>query len=436
MTATTARYFDYSVAQNLLKNTYADSVEDMVPESDKIAKELEFIAADKQPGLQYNMPVTISREMGATFNNDGSVFQLNKPLSRTELNATIQGNEFVLRSAMSYGILNRALKGDVSTTAGKRAFVSATKDTMQALTKSASFFREAQLLYGGGSGVGATLATVASITTQTGTSLVIGVAAADWATALWVGSEGGEYDIYSSGGTKRNTAGTVGDTVYKLTAANPAVGVYSLSFTSHATNVSAVATTDQVFFAGARAKEALGIVGACQTSGSLWGINTTSYNLWQPKTSSVGGSLTFERIMQGVSKVADIGFVGTINVHVSPNSWQDINDDQAALVRHGDKAGGEVSLGYEEISFYGQTGKINIKPNIYIKRGIAVGLPEGYGMRVGSSDITFTMPGYGKMMRELEDYAGVETRMYWDQAFFCKAPAYMHLWTGITNTAD
>lgn len=434
MTATTGTPFDFNRATNLLKQTYADKVQDMVPESDKIAKECDFIAADKQPGLQYNMPVTISREMGATFNNDGSAFQLNKPLSRAELNATIQGTEFVLRGTMSYGILNRALKGDTGTKAGMRAFVSATKSTVEALTKGASFFREATLLYGGGAGVGSALGTVATITTQTGTTLAITLAAADWATALWVGSEGGEYDFYTAGGAKHNTAGTTSDTVYKLTSAAPAT--YTLSFTSHATNVTAAAVGDQIFFSGARTKEMLGFVGACQTVGTLWGISTSQYALWQPKTSVVGGSLTFERVMMGTSKVADIGFIGTLNVHVCPNSWQDMNDDQAALVRHADKAGGTVSLGSEDIVFYGQTGKVVIKPNIYMKRGMALGLPEGHCQRVGSTDITFGMPGYGKMVRELEDYAGVETRLYWDQAAFCDAPAFMHLWTGITNTAD
>lgn len=435
MTATTGQNFDFARANALLKQTYAERVQDMVPDSDKIAKECDFIEAERQPGLQYNQPVILTREMGATFNDDGSVFRLNKPLARNELNATIQGNEFVLRRAVSYGILNRALKGNTNTKAGMRAFVSATKDTMEALTKGASFFREAQLLYGGGAGVGAALGTVDTITSAVTTTLTIKLAPKDWATALWVGSEGGEYDFYAANATKKNTFGSTSDTVYKLTSAVPSI--YTLVFTSHASNVSAVATGDQIFFAGARAKEALGFVGACLTqTGNLWGINTSQYALWKPQTTAVNGALTFERIMGGVAKVADIGFVGDINVHVCPNSWQDMNDDQAALVTHAKEAGGKVQLGFEEIVFWGQTGRVVIKPNIYMKRGLALGLPDGLCTRVGSSDISFTMPGFGKMVRELEDYAGVETRMYWDQAPFCKAPAFMHLWTDITNTQD
>src|ERR1043166_9061865 len=168
----------------------------------------------------------------------------------------------------------------------------------------------------------------------------------------------------------------------------------------------------------------LGFIGACQTSsGLLWNLPVTN-TLWRPKTTAVNGALTFEKIMQGVTKVADIGFYGTLNVYPCPASFQDMVDDQAALVRHADKAGGKVEMGYEELTFYGQTGTVRIKPLIYMKRGLCLGLPEGSAKRVGSTDITLEMPGFGKMVRELEDYAGVEMRSYWDQAAFCDSPAF------------
>jgi hypothetical protein len=75
-------------------------------------------------------------------------------------------------------------------------------------------------------------------------------------------------------------------------------------------------------------------------------------------------------------------------------------------------------------------------PDIYVKRGIACGFPEGYCKRVGSTDLTFTMPGYGKMLRELENTAGVEARIYSDQAPFVERPAFMVNFTGITNSTD
>jgi hypothetical protein len=144
--------------------------------------------------------------------------------------------------------------------------------------------------------------------------------------------------------------------------------------------------------------------------------------------------MTFERLMQGTAQSAAVGFNGTLNVHVSPQTWKDLCDDQTALVRHADQKGGKVTMGYEEIEFFGQTGKVRIKPNIYVQGGYAFGLPEGECMRVGSTDLTFEQPGYGKMIREMENLAAVEARIYTDQAFFCQHPGYMVYYTGIVNS--
>lgn len=434
MTVNSGQNIDFARANALYKQTYADNIEDLVPESDYFGKEFDFIAAEKQPGNFYNQPVTATREMGATFANDGSLFQLNKPLARAELNAQILGSECVVRTAVSYGALSRALKGDTNTRAGMRAFVNMSKDSQEALVKGASYFRECQMLYGGGPSAATNLGVVRTVASAAGNVLTVTLDPADWATAVWAGSENGEFDFFTAGGVKRNTSGTTSDTVFKLTGV--AAATYSLTFASHASNVAAVAVGDQIFFSGSRSTSMLGIVGAALTTGSLWGINTSTYGLWKPQTVDVGGQATFETIMRGTGAVADLGFKGKLNVHVSPATWQDINADQAAMTNHADKRGGEVTLGSEEITFFGQTGAVSIKPNIYIKRGLAVGLPEGECVRVGSTDITYVMPGYGKMFRELEDYAGVEFRVYWDQAFFCKHPSYMVLYTGIRNATD
>lgn len=427
----------YAVASSLLKKVYADRVEDMVPETDKLSKFLPFQSAEKQPGGGYIQPVTLSTEVGFTFNSDGSLFQLNKPIASAEQYAEVQGSEFVGRTAMSYALLQRALKGDVTTRAGLRAFVQTTKDSVAKILKGGGYARECQLLYGGGAAQGSNLGVVSAVTGSSGTSLVVTFTTATWATALWAGRENLECDIYSSSNTKRNSAGTAaaGDSVFKVASVDPTN--YKVTFTSNATNVSAVAATDYVIFAGAYQKEMLGIDAVCGTSGTYWNISNTTYALWKAQSFAVSGQLTFEKLLAGLNPVAALGFVGEMRVFVNPATWQDVAEDQAALVKHADKAGGEVTMGYESIKFYGQTGSVSIEPYIYCKRGVAFGLPKDECVRIGSTDLTMQMPGYdGKMMRELEDYAGIEARCYYDQAFFCKHPAYMVRYTGITNATD
>jgi hypothetical protein len=435
MSATAGTNADFARGFELLKRVYADKVEDLVPESDRLSKDVPFIAADKQPGQDYYQPVTLTREGGATFWNDGSVKILNQPLAALEQSASIRGCEIAVRAALSYKFIYSALKQLDGTRAGARAFVNATKDRFEKLTKGASYFREATLLYGGGTGALANLGVVLNTTGSATTNLIVQMAAKDYATALWSGSEGVEFDIYSAAGVKRNAAGTGATSVFKLVSCDPTT--YRVTYTSDAANVAAVVPTDQIFFAGARTQDALGFVGAAQTqSGNLWGISTTTYGLWRPTVIPVNGSMGFSAVAEAGAIVASVGFYGDYDLYVNAATFSDICNDQTALVTHTTKSSGKVTIGFDDVMFKTQAGTVSLKVHPYIKRGIALGLPRDYCMRVGSTDLTHTMPGYGKMFRELEGAAGVEMRLYTDQAPFCKNPHFITLFTEITNQSD
>jgi hypothetical protein len=77
---------------------------------------------------------------------------------------------------------------------------------------------------------------------------------------------------------------------------------------------------------------------------------------------------------------------------------------------------------------------MKIKAHKLIKNGFSFGLPDGECMRIGSTDLTFEQPGFGKMISDLPDNAGVQARIYTDQAFFCRKPKAMLQITGITNS--
>lgn len=424
--------FDFSRAEALTKYVYAGKEEALAPESDKLAKDFPFQSGAQKLGRKYYMPVEPNRSMGATFNSDGSAFTLNTSRAPIELTAEVQGCEVLIRQSMSYAMMTRALEGGEGK-AGVRAFVSATNHTFKGLSKAGSYFRELSIAYGGGSTAAANLGAVAGVTSAVTTTLVITVAAADWATAIWAGSENGAFDIYSTGGTKRNSAGSGETTMFKLTAVNSST--YTLTFTSDATNVAAVQATDQIFFEGQRTKDCVGLVAAAGLT-TLWGVSTTDYNLWKPQSVSVGGQATFESIMEGAVKVADIGFSGKMRIHMNPATFKDVNDDQVALVSHASKSSGKVTVGFDSITYQGPTGTFEMVPNIYIKRGIAFGIPSGECQRIGSTDLTYTLPGYGKMLRELDGTAGVEARIYSDQAPFITNPGHFVYYSGIVNSTD
>lgn len=436
MTTALASYTGTSQMDGIFKKVYGPEVVNAVPDTDKIAKDIPFVSAEKQEGDSFNVPVTLTAETGATFNTDGSVFTLNQPISNIEKNASVTGSEFVLRAAISYAAMQKALKSGDSK-AGARAFVNATKFKVKNMIQSASYFREASLLYGGGTAASSNLGVVSATTGSATTNLVCIFTAATFCHGLWAGKEGMECDIFSSGGTQRNSAGTAaaGDNVFKVALVVP--DTYTVHFTSNATNVSNVVATDQVFFAGARVKNMLGFDGMINTSGSLWGINNSTYNLWAASSYAVGGMLTFESVLQGLRRPAALGCTSKMVLYCGTDSWQDLNQDQAALVRHvKDKAGGEVSMGSESIKYYGQIGELEVKPHILIKRGEAFALPVDECMRVGATDFTFEMPdGQGKIFRHLEDKAGLEIRGYYLQAPFCNRPAFCVKYTGIVPSA-
>ncbi len=437
MALTTGTNADFQRGFALLKRVYAGRVEDLVPESDRLAKDIPFAKPDQQIGQDYFQPVTLTREMGITFWNTGAVQTLNQPLASADETASIRGSEIAIRSSLSYKLIHSALKKLDGTRGGVKAFVNATVDRFARLAKGGSYAREAMLLYGGGTGAVSNLGVVSAVTGSSGTTLIVTMTAAEFATALWAGSEGGEFDIFSSAGAKRNTNGIAGtaDATFKLTGSNALT--YQVTFTSNASNVSAVVATDQIFLAGQRGQDALGFVGAAQTqAGNLWGISTATYGLWKPTVINVGGALTFAAISEGAARVASTGYYGDYDLYVSPKGFADICDDQTALVAHTTKSSGSVTIGFDDVTFKTQAGRTNLKVHPYMKNGLALGIPRGECMRIGSTDLTHTIDGYGRMFRELENASGVEMRMYTDQAPFCKNPQYIQLYTGIANTTD
>jgi hypothetical protein len=429
VTLASAQYQDLSRFSKNLKRVYANKIGDLTPTEDLASKLVPFTDGAEKVGDVYQMPFMMTREGGFTFkggSGSGGVYRLNAPRAYATERAEISGCETTGRTAVSYKTITSAMGGD------KRSFVNATKQSMARLVSSASFFRDVHIIHGGGASQVSNLGVVESVTDNTGTVDVV-ITAATWCTALWAGSEGLEYDGYN-GATKRNSAGTDanGDTVYKLQTVAPTTR--TLRFASHATNTAAIVAGDTLLFAGAYTQECLGLLGACQTSGSLWGISNTDYYLWKPKAVSVGGAMGYEKLQEGIAKVAEIGWSGTMHVLVNPYTWQDICDDMSSLIRITDKTSGEVTFGIDKPTFKGQTGKVVLHAYKYMKQGEALGIPGEACMRVGSTDITLDIPGgKGDMVMHLPDYTGVEFRCFDDQAPFCDSPGGLIRWSGIVN---
>lgn len=416
----------------MFKNVYGTDVERAVPQVHRFANDIKFVPDAQREGDSFNVPVLLTREHGHSFNLDGSAFDLNGAESDQSQNASLSGAEYVLQVQLSYGAMQKA------TAKGKKAFANATKHKVKAAVEASSFVRELMLMYGGGdtpdtaaTGAIDNLGEVLSEADGgTGDGSVV-LTQASWSTAIWSGMEGCAIDIHDSDGTKRNAT-----TDIVVTTVDP--DTRTVSFTGLEAELDAIVAGDYIRFKGARTKE---MYGACRvashTSGTLHGINASTYQLWQGNSYDAGGALTFAKVLQGLNRPTALGFQGEMRVYVPVAAWQDINEDQAALRRYTNSKGGEITQGAEELCFYGQTGKVSIVPHIFMKQGNALALPVGKCMRVGATDTTFEMPdGQGKIFRQIDAKAGVEFRSYWNQSFFTATPSHTVLYTGVSSSGD
>jgi hypothetical protein len=90
--------------------------------------------------------------------------------------------------------------------------------------------------------------------------------------------------------------------------------------------------------------------------------------------------------------------------------------------------------GVERVVFYGANGAINIKIHSFVKQGETFVFPVKRCKKVGSTDVTLSVPGRGDELFAMKaGYNGVEFRTYSDWQFFCEKPALIVKIYGIVN---
>jgi len=391
------------------KKVYADKMDKLIPMDIKISPEIDFIPSEKMGGLNYNVPVAVANEHGVTYGGEeGEAFNLLPPVSGNIKEASVKGSEIVMRSFISYGAASRAEKSQA-------AFVRTTKYIVENLTESINRKLEAECLYGQ-MGLSAVSAVSGNILT---------LAAAEFAPGIWFGAKGMRLEIYdSTGATLRGEA-----QVDKVDLDNKQLTLNAMP--------AGVTATDVIFEKSAKGKEFVGIHKILSNTGTLFGISASTYEVWKSTVFPVGGNLSFGKITEGLGKAAGRGLNVDIKLYVSNATWAKMVQDQAAYRQYdtsykADKA----ENGFRSIMFHSQNGSVEIIPHTYVKEGYAFGLVLEDWEKVGSTDVTFKIPGSGgeEFFRPLSDAAGFELRCYADWAIFCHKPNRQILYSGITNS--
>jgi hypothetical protein len=417
-----AQFVSPSQLTGLFKETYADGVENLIPESAKLTKIFEFIEKDKELGQRYRQPVIVSQEHGISYAApDSGAFELEDHVAMQMQDAQVVGSQMLLRSALSYDSAARAASS-------KKAFVKSTdlliKNMMESLTKRL----EISLLHGQ-SGLGVKVAS-ANINA---TSTRITISAASFAAGIWAGMENAKIQFYLVSGDTLVSSGA--DSVFEISSVD--IENRQLVLVGTSTGITALdsAGDANVYFKGAKAGEMSGLRKIIQNTGSLFNINATTWNLWKGNSVTVSGQLTMGKLLSAVSKAVQRGLDEKVVVLVNPDTWANLASDLSALRRFDSSYDRKkAENGFEALTYHGQNGEIEIHSYNLVKAGEAFVVPPKRVKRIGAQDLSFKTPGMSdEIFLHLSNRAGFELRLYTDQCVFVETPARCVYLSGFTN---
>lgn len=410
-----------STLSGLFKESYANDIENLVPDGVKFLRLIKFQSGDKENGNLYHQPVLLSHEQGITYAGpNSSAFTLNAAVAAIMQDAQIAGSQIVMRSAISYEAAARASND-------KKAFKKATTLLVENMVNSISKRLEIAIVYGR-SGL-ASSCTTANIGA---TSTTLTVPAAQWAPGIWSGADNAVLVAYN-GTTRLNATDTAGYSVSNINLTARTMVLTALA--ADITAIDAASGSVTLYFlsavvgtaGGQSFNEFAGLDKIITNTGSLFNIDASVYGLWKGNTYSAGSAaLSLSKILSAVALGCERGLDEDVVCVLSPKTWANIASDQAALrVYDQSYKSNKLENGASEFVFNGQNGKIEVHASIYIKEGDAFLLPLKRIKRIGAMEVSFKMPGrpQEEFFLELSGAAGYELRAYTDQSVFIETPS-------------
>ena len=403
------------------KEVYGADPIDALPENvGYMLKNVKFREQDML-GNAFHVPVIVSDEQGITYAGaDEDDVTLNESVAMVSRDASLKGTQIIARSTIGY-----KLAASVASQ-GKKAFANSTELIIKRLMKSAAKRIEVQMLYGG-SGLGVLSGTNNVSATETELEFT----AASWAPGIWAGQNGAVIEAYN-GVTLIATLN-----VKKISDLRGA----KLLVTGLAGDITAVdgfafGTLD-LFWGGAKGKEAIGLDKIATTSGLLFGIDNAVYDVFQgQRFDALSAPLSFDKLTDAVVDAINFGLDKNLAVLVSARTWQDLNKNEAALRQYDySYKKNDAQKGNSELHYTILNVDVNIVAHPMIKEGEAFLLvPEDF-RRVGAYELSMKNPGMGSdMFRERDNKTSFELRAYTDQALLCERPSHLIKIINIVNS--
>lgn len=399
------------------KEVYADKLQNLVPDSAKLIKMVDMLKKDKQVGDSFEFPVIVSLENGFTYlGTQGLAPNYEGAEAAGVQRGSVRPSELVLRSILSFGAISRSQNE-------KGAFEKATKLVLGNMLQSMYHRLEIQMIHGGSStGLGVIESIVGN---------VLKIHDHEWAPGIWNGSKNAKLQIYAPNlVTLRGSA--------KVVAVDYSAKTIELDLLPAGT-----LADDVLFFHGAKDNEFLGLHSIASKAGVLFGIDNAQYDLFRGNLVDVGTDattnaavLSFAKVEDGIASAMDKGLgQETYEVLISTRSWNNLLTEQAAKKMYDSSySSAQIDQGSKAIRFHGLNGEIRIHASTLVKEGYSYGFVAKDLARIGSSDVTFEMPGYeGEIFSILPETHGLQVRAYSDQALVCFRPGALVLFRFIKS---
>lgn len=410
----------------LFRQAYADQIANLIPDESLLTRAIKFQGRDYLLGNQYNQPVIVRSEQGFTYSrpNNGT-FTLNAASSMKTQNAIVDGFIILEQSGISYESVARS--------DNVNSFRNAVDLVMGDAMESFGRRLEISLLYGQSpTGLGK----VATSTNVSVTSTTLAFVTGEWSAGLWTPLEGAGLDVFTSAGVHMNTNAPV--VVSSIDVVNKTITV-----TGAAADITVIDNATDIangvlrFYAAGTngADEAVGLDKIMLNTGTLFGIDAATYSLWKSNTYAVGGVLSLAKIQAGIAVAAARGLAEDVDLYVSPAVWQSLSTEQMAYrMLDSSYSAKKVVGGFEALEFHSQNGKLSVMAHKYVKDGEAFCLPTKRAVRIGSSDVSFNIPGTdnGQIFIQNPTTAGFTFRIFSQQSLLVTRPAVCIKFTGIT----
>lgn len=418
---------------------YAGKPENVIQVGSDIAPLTTMLALKqgKKLGLQYQFPLELTYDDSTTYAAAGAgAFTFNDTAPGQMVPALVNSGNYHHRGVIDYETIART--SDAPTDA---EFESAVDRMMFRIDTGMAANLEVDFWYGG-----TNIGVVQAVLVGDGSNGVasgqvrVTITNASLAPLVWSGRKGSRFDCYdltdATGrptSTKRNANAPL--VLYAFDLANRYV-----YFTGNSSDLAAIAVNDGFLKYGAYGNGTQGldyVMTVTSAAPTLYGIDTTQYDLMQPNLKSNGNlALTLKRLYSHMSDAISKGVgMGGVDVWINPDNFADLLANETVLRRY-QEAGGQGKNGFSGLSYDSQVGKMTFMPFAGIKRGeIFIGPTKKTCSKVGAAEPAVVNYGTGtgkdgQYLQRIQGKAGCEAQKYGNLGFLNERPGY---WTKVTG---